>query len=141
MCATFVPLAALELYSTSQKISYRRARSLARKCLKILTKAAIACPVNFADKKFLVLAALASVEGDCSAMEKYTCAISLANKGRSLSIEAIANERAARHLQSHGEHGDAEHYLREAMSLYIVWGAKAKVDRLQKEIDVVYGNK
>jgi hypothetical protein len=51
---------------------------------------------------------------------------------------ALANERAARHLMAIGEVSAAEPYFRNACSSYETWGGKAKLVRLQAEVDSIY---
>jgi hypothetical protein len=53
-------------------------------------------------------------------------------------MDALANERAARHLLAIGEVSAAEPYFRVACLNYEKWGGKAKVVRLQEEVDSIY---
>jgi hypothetical protein len=53
-------------------------------------------------------------------------------------IGALANERAARHLLAIGEVSTAEPYFRKSCSSYEKWGGKAKLVRLQAEVDSLY---
>jgi hypothetical protein len=88
---------------------------------------------------FLLEAELASVCGrNAKAYEKYTCAIAMTAHSGFRMMDALANERAARHLLSRGEVLNAEQYFRRACSSYDEWGGKAKLERLQGEVDLIY---
>ena len=50
-----------------------------------------------------------------------------------LTIEALANELAARCLLSDGDRSAAKGYMQEARYCYLRWGASAKVGQLDEE--------
>jgi hypothetical protein len=50
-------------------------------------------------------------------------------------IHALANERLVRHLVGIGSVEQADLFFRKACTSYAKWGGKAKVVRLQAEVD------
>lgn len=128
-----IGLVALQLASSGRhyKMNLRRARA----CIRAFKKYALNCPSNFSDKRFLLEAELAMVEGRHSvALENYTIAIALAQSSGFLFHEALANERCARFLVSAGKLFDAESYYQRSLDVYGVWGAEAKVTHLRNEM-------
>jgi len=111
----------------------------AKKILKRLKGFARSCPSNFLDKKFLLEAELASVCGDdAKAVENYLCAIALAKEMKFLCIQAIANERMARHYVSRRNLTEAAPFFRRAIALFTEWDGHAKVERLTAEVEALY---
>ncbi len=91
------------------------------------------CPENFLHKYLLILAELARIRGqNLEAMELYDRAIKGAKENDYINEEALANERAAKFYLSWGKEKIAQVYLTEAYYAYARWGAKAKVEDLEK---------
>jgi hypothetical protein len=110
----------------------------AKKTLKRLKRLARRCPSNFLDKKFLLQAELASVCGDdCKAVENFVCAISLSREMKFLHIQALANERMARHYIARNNVAEAIPFFLEAITLYTEWNGYAKVERLRSEVEIL----
>ncbi len=90
-------------------------------------------PVNFQHKYDLVEAETARVMGDkLKAMEYYDRAISLAKANGYIQEEALSNELAAKFYLSWGKEKVAQAYMQQAYYCYARWGAKAKVEDLEK---------
>jgi predicted ATPase len=117
----------------------RKNLKFAKNAVKVFKVWAIHSPHNCLDRLFLLEAELASVSGqNAKAYEKYVCAIAMTAHSGFRMMDALANERAARHLLAVGEVLDAEPYFRRACSSYDDWGGKAKLVRLQAEVDSIY---
>ncbi len=96
---------------------------------------AASCPENFEGRHLLVQAELAHLAGQgLAAAELYDRAARAAAHGRCLSVEALANELAARAHDAHGRPYLAARYLDVAIQLYRRWGARAKVATLEQEL-------
>ncbi|MBW4668452.1 MAG: AAA family ATPase [Cyanomargarita calcarea GSE-NOS-MK-12-04C] len=90
-------------------------------------------PMNYLHKYYLVEAEQHRVlSNNTEAMELYDCAISLAKENAYIHEEALANELAAKFYLEWGKEKIAQTYLTDAYYGYVRWGAKAKVDDLQK---------
>jgi predicted ATPase/signal transduction histidine kinase len=90
-------------------------------------------PMNFQHKFDLVEAERFCVLGDnVKAMDYYDRAIAGAKENEYIQEEALANEVAARFYLGWGKDKIAQVYLTEAYYGYARWGAKAKVDDLEK---------
>lgn len=99
----------------------------------ILQKWAHHAPMNFLHKFDLVEAEWFRVLGEpMKAMEAYDRAIAGAKKNEYLQEEAIANERAAQFYLDWGKEKIGALYLIDAYYAYARWGAKAKIDDLEK---------
>lgn len=92
------------------------------------------CPENFAHKTLLLRAELGRLRDEDmeSVLGYYDAAISSAKENRFLQYEALANEMAAAYLNSKGKHKISRLYLADARYLYNRWGAKTKVDIIEK---------
>lgn len=100
--------------------------------MKLLRKWADKSPINILAKLYLLQAELAAVRRDYkSACSDYRSAILHARNRRSLSEEALANERLAALLAERGETGQAQEALAEAHRLYSEWGGTSKVMQLK----------
>jgi hypothetical protein len=113
--------------------------------LKRLRQLAKASPYDCSGKLCLVQAELASVRGDNGqAMLNYVMAISLTKQVENTFEYALANERTARHIlgATPGDVDDpraaARRYFQTALEAYGAWGGKAKVERLQSEMETLY---
>ncbi len=98
-----------------------------------LKKWAHHAPMNHLHKFDLVEAERHRVLGEnVEAMDFYDRAIAGAKENEYLNEEALANELAARFYLGWGKQKIAQTYLTEAYYCYARWGAKAKVDDLEK---------
>ena len=94
---------------------------------------AIHAPMNYQNKYELIEAERAKVLGNnWQAMELYDQAIAGAKKNKYLHEEALANELAARFYLEFDKEKIAKAYLIDAYYCYANWGAKAKIDNLEK---------
>ncbi|HBB32790.1 MAG TPA: serine/threonine protein kinase [Cyanobacteria bacterium UBA8803] len=90
-------------------------------------------PMNYQHKYELVAAENARVLGqNWEAADLYDRAISLARENEYIAEEAIANELAARFYLGWGKEKIARSYMIDAYYNYARWGAKAKVEDLEK---------
>ncbi|MEW5769972.1 MAG: diguanylate cyclase [Pseudomonadota bacterium] len=111
----------------------RMERDLAR-----MTRWADNCAANFRHLQYLMEAELARLDGTHeAALARYDAAIGAARESGFLRDEAMACERAARHLLARGHALAAEGYLRGAHRLYDRWGARRKVAILEQEFPVL----
>ncbi len=90
-------------------------------------------PMNFQHKYDLVEAEKARVLGNTiAAMDLYDRAIKGAKENEYINEEALANELAAKFYLTWGKDKIAQVYLIDAYYAYARWGAKAKVEDLEK---------
>ncbi|WP_242037915.1 ATP-binding protein [Tolypothrix sp. FACHB-123] len=90
-------------------------------------------PMNYQHKYDLVAAEKARVLGEnWQAMELYDQAIKGAKENQYIHEEALANELAAEFYLAAGKEKIAQIYLSDAYYCYSRWGAKAKVEDLEK---------
>lgn len=90
-------------------------------------------PMNYLHKFYLVEAERHRVlGGKLEAIEMYDRAISLAKENGYLNEEALAHELAAKFYLGWGKKKIAQVYLTDAYYAYARWGAKAKVEDLEK---------
>ena len=98
-----------------------------------LQKLAIQSPINFQHKYILIEAEKARILNQkAEAIELFDKAISLAQKNEYIQEEAIANELAAKFYLGWSKEKVAAGYMQEAYYCYARWGAKAKIDNLEK---------
>ncbi|MHC0065295.1 trifunctional serine/threonine-protein kinase/ATP-binding protein/sensor histidine kinase [Nostoc sp. UIC 10890] len=91
-------------------------------------------PANHLHKYYLVEAECHRVLGNkVEAVEYYDFAIALAQENQYLNEEALANELAARFYLGWGKERIAQDYLLNAYYAYSRWGAKAKVEDLERD--------
>ena len=90
-------------------------------------------PMNHLHKFYLVEAERHRVLGEnVEAMDDYDRAISIAKENEYVNEEAIANELAAKFYLAWGKETIAQTYLIAAYYAYSRWGAKAKIEDLEK---------
>ncbi|MBD2009503.1 trifunctional serine/threonine-protein kinase/ATP-binding protein/sensor histidine kinase [Microcoleus vaginatus ZQ-A3] len=90
-------------------------------------------PMNYLHKWQLVEAEKYRVATQrAEAIEMYDRAISGAQENKYIQEEALANELAAKFYLDWGKEKVAQAYMQEAYSCYDRWGAKAKIDDLEK---------
>lgn len=98
-----------------------------------MQKWAESAPMNFQHKYDLVEAEKARVLGDTlAAMDLYDRAIKGAKENEYIQEEALSNELAAKFYLTWGKEKIAQVYLIDAYYAYARWGAKAKIEHLEK---------
>ena len=98
-----------------------------------MQKWAESAPMNFQHKYDLVEAEKARVLGNTvAAMDLYDRAIKGAKENEYINEEALANELAAKFYLSWGKDKIAQLYLTDAYYAYARWGAKAKIEHIEK---------
>ncbi len=91
------------------------------------------CPENFEDRRLLLAAEIARLEGcPLDAERLYEDAIRLAQENGFVQNEALANELAARFYAARGFATIADAYLRKARDCCVRWGAEGKVRQLEQ---------
>ncbi|WP_392533988.1 ATP-binding protein [Nostoc sp. C117] len=114
---------------TEQKLIIERVIETHKK----LKKWAESAPQNYAHKYNLVEAERFRILGQkIEAIEWYDRAISLAKENGYIQEEALGNELAAKFYLDWGKEKIAQVYIQEAYYCYARWGAKAKVNHLEK---------
>jgi predicted ATPase/signal transduction histidine kinase len=97
-------------------------------------------PMNHLHKWYLVEAEKQRVLGNKGeAIEMYDRAIRLAQDHKFINEEALANELAAKFYLEWGKEKVAQAYMIEAYYCYARWGAKAKIDDLEKRYPRLLG--
>jgi signal transduction histidine kinase/tetratricopeptide (TPR) repeat protein len=92
------------------------------------------CPENFKHKYLLVQAEIARLQGQVlEAMDLYEQAIISASENEFIQHEALANELTAKFWLVLGKKEIAQLYLKKAHYRYQLWGAKRKVEHLEKQ--------
>lgn len=105
-----------------------------------MTRWARNCADNFEHLRLTMTAELARLDGRTTeALADYERAIAAARASGFLRDEAVANELAARALQDLGLARAAEGYLRAARHLYEQWGARRKVEQLDRAWPGLFG--
>lgn len=90
-------------------------------------------PMNYLHKWYLVEAERHRVLGqNIEAMDDYDLAIKLAQENQYINEEALSNELAAKFYLTLNKDNIAQVYLTNAYYAYARWGAKAKVEHLEK---------
>ncbi|MEH1868316.1 MAG: AAA family ATPase [Nostoc sp.] len=114
---------------TEQKLIIDRVEETHKK----LKKWAESAPQNYAHKYNLVEAERFRILGQkIEAIELYDRAISLAKENGYIQEEALSNELVAKFYLDWGKEKIAQVYIQEAYYCYARWGAKAKVNHLEK---------
>ncbi|MEG4218891.1 ATP-binding protein, partial [Microcoleus sp. Pol14C6] len=97
-------------------------------------------PTNHLHKWYLVEAERQRVLGyKADALEMYDRAIQLAKENLFINEEALANELAAKFYLEWGKEKVAQAYMIEAYYCYARWGAKAKIEDLEKRYPRLLG--
>ena len=103
--------------------------------LKMLSES---CRENFEHKYFLVEAERSRVAGNrLEAIDLYDRAIAGAKENEYIQEEALANELAAKFYLDWGKEKFAALHMQEAYYCYSRWGAKAKVEDLEKRYPTI----
>ncbi|MEG4206920.1 AAA family ATPase [Microcoleus sp. Pol7_A1] len=133
ICYTYDSLAHLAIYSQVSEAQQQHILERVAKNQEKIKKWADHAPENYLHKFSLVEAERYRVLGQKSeALEFYDRAISLAKEHQFLNEEALANELAAKFYLEWGKEKIAQLYAIEAYYAYSRWGAKAKVEDLEK---------
>ncbi|HLO51193.1 MAG TPA: AAA family ATPase, partial [Kamptonema sp.] len=91
------------------------------------------CSENFSAAYELISAEMARISGDkLLTIELYDRAIAAASKNELLQEEALANELAAKFYLEWNKEKVAQAYMIDAYYCYARWGAKAKIEDLEK---------
>ncbi|MBD2730373.1 AAA family ATPase [Nostoc sp. FACHB-892] len=124
LCNGYSSLTEAERSDVLQQIETNQAQ------LKIWSES---CSENFLHKYLLVEAERSRIaEKYLEAMKLYDCAIAEAKANGYLQEEAIANELTAKFYLELDKEKAAQGYMQEAYYCYARWGAKAKIDDLEK---------
>ncbi|MEA5570453.1 AAA family ATPase [Calothrix sp. UHCC 0171] len=92
------------------------------------------CPENFLHKYLLVEAEMLRLAGDnTEAIELYDKVIHLAKENHYIQEEALSYELAAKFYLGWNKPKIAQVYIKDAYYAYARWGAKSKVNHLEKE--------
>ena len=119
-------------------VKRRKYTRFLRKSIRLLSDWSRANPHNLLDRKCLLEAEEASLEGDDSkAYEKYVTAIALAQQEGFLKMRALSEERFARHLYQK-ERKKSKLHFEEAVKAYSQWGASGKVSALEQEVHELF---
>lgn len=126
-------LAHLAVYSECSDSEQESIRTRVAAHQEKLKKWAQHAPMNFSHKYYLVEAEWHRIQGrNLKAMDNYDRAIKVAKKYQYLQEEALANELAAKFYLNWGKATIAQAYLIDAYYGYARWGAKAKIEDLEK---------
>jgi predicted ATPase/signal transduction histidine kinase/tRNA A-37 threonylcarbamoyl transferase component Bud32 len=122
-------LVQLSVASSASKVSLLKVENNQAK----MQNWAESAPMNFQHKYDLVEAETARVLGKTiEAINLYDRAIKGAKENEYINEEALANELAAKFYLTWGKENIAQVYLTNAYYAYARWGAKAKVEHLEK---------
>ena len=129
-------LASARIYTGIKKFVCLR---LAKKAIREFKTWSLHSPHNCLPMKFLLEAELASFQGkNKRAYEKYTASTALAKDSSFRMIEAMSHERSGRHLFATGDESLAAASFQKALSCYAKWGAKAKFEHLEAEVNDMF---
>ncbi|MCW6053588.1 AAA family ATPase [Lyngbya sp. CCAP 1446/10] len=118
-----------EASSSEQDVILNRVKNNQEK----MQKWAHHAPMNHLHKFYLVEAGRHQVLGErLEAVEMYDRAIALAQENEYINEEAVAHELAAKFYLEWGKEKIAQVYLTDAYYAYARWGARAKVEDLEK---------
>lgn len=114
-----------------------------RQATRLLTKLkgnAQSCPENYLHRVRLIEAELANLSSGCDdALALYDLSIALAGEQGVIQEQALACERAGHALIGDGKSDEAKKYFEQASSLFGQWGARVKVDQLERSIKALQG--
>lgn len=106
-----------------------------RQSIQQLHTLALAAPCNFLHSEFLLEAEIAGWKGNLvDAKFKYQKSIDLAVEGKYFHQLGLAYERLGYTLREHGEETEALQYYIKSREAFEDWGAKIKVDQLNRMI-------
>jgi predicted ATPase/signal transduction histidine kinase len=129
----YAGLTHLALFSKQSEVEQANTLALVETHQTTLAQWAHYTPMNHQHKVDLVAAEKCRVLGQkAEAIEFYDKAISGAKANEYIQEEALANELAAKFYLDWGKEKVAAGYMQEAYYCYARWGAKAKIDDLEK---------
>jgi diguanylate cyclase (GGDEF)-like protein/PAS domain S-box-containing protein len=135
-------LASLQIYpgkSSSEQAQILERVSVNQQEMKRLADSA---PMNHLHKFYLVEAERMRVAGkDMAALDYYDRTISLARENEYIQEEALANELAAKFWLKKDKGDIARVYMEKARNCYESWGAKRKIQDLEKRYPYLLGTK
>ena len=118
-----------ECLGRSKRLKVAEAENQFKKLHKLL----IHCPENTMNKLSLIEAELEFCRNRYSAaLLKYNKSIFYAESEGYIGQQALACEKAGIMLKHAGRESEASSYFAQSRSLYLAWGAKVKVDQLEK---------
>ncbi|MBR8834901.1 MAG: AAA family ATPase [Stigonema ocellatum SAG 48.90 = DSM 106950] len=131
----YVALMHVALYAETTDAANRQAHWQALEPLeRSLNFWSFQCPENILHKCLLLQAEKARVTGlKTEAINLYDRAITIAKENEYIYEEALANELVAKFYLEWGKEKAAVGYMQEAYYCYARWGAKAKIDDLEKQ--------
>src|SRR6476661_6456199 len=136
----YTALTYLAIFPTKPEPEQSEILALAETHQTILQQWAKNAPMNHLHKWYLIEAEKYRVLGNkADAIDLYDRAISLAKENLFLNEEALANELAAKFYLEWGKEKVAQAYMIEAYYCYARWGAKAKIDYLEKRYPRLLG--
>jgi len=129
----YAALTHLALFPTQPEIEQAKILAQVEIHQTILHQWAEDAPMNYLHKWHLVEAEKQRVLGNkAEALEHYDRTIQLAQENHYLQEEALSNELAAKFYLDWGKEKVAQAYIHQAYYCYAHWGAKAKVEDLEK---------
>ncbi|MBW4618969.1 MAG: AAA family ATPase [Cyanosarcina radialis HA8281-LM2] len=127
-------LARLAMFDRVSKSEHKKLLKQVDSNQKKMKKWANLAPMNHLHKFYLVAAERARVLGkDNHAIEDYDRAIALAHENEYIQEEALAYELTAKFYLAKNREQIARQYLLDARYAYQCWGAKAKVQDLERQ--------
>jgi signal transduction histidine kinase len=129
----FQGLALLDLHDAAAPGDQAAYLTTVQRNIDILERRSKLAPRNFAHFVSLLRAEQCRIEGrGDTAMRLYDRAIAEAKDCQFLWVQALANERAAHFYEQRGARTVALAYLKDARHVYLLWGAHAKVTKLDE---------
>jgi diguanylate cyclase (GGDEF)-like protein/PAS domain S-box-containing protein len=105
-----------------------------------MSKWALHCPDNFLQQQYMMKAEWARIVRKADVAEAYyNLAIQTSGKGSFIRYKALSNELAAKFYYSRDRNEIAAYYFRQASYYYSVWGAKGKIDQLERDYGELQG--
>ncbi|MHC0065058.1 AAA family ATPase [Nostoc sp. UIC 10890] len=129
----YAALTHLALFSTQSKVEQAEILAQVKIHQSTLHHSAQNAPMNHLHKWHLVEAEKQRVLGNkAEALEHYDRAIFLAKENEYVNEEALSNELATKFYLDWGKEKLAQAYMHQAYYCYARWGAKAKIENLEK---------
>ncbi len=130
----YTSLSLIALYRTKPPEEQRNYDKILNVNQRKLKRWAENCPENFFHRYCLVEAEIARIKGQVlAAIDWYNQAIASARQNNFIQNEALANELTAHFWLEQGKEQYAKIHLREAYYAYQRWGAKYKLEDLEKQ--------
>ncbi|AFZ03477.1 ATP-binding sensor histidine kinase [Calothrix sp. PCC 6303] len=126
-------LTRLSLYTQVDFLQQEKLLSQVEENQKKLSIYAEAAPMNYQHKYYLVEAVRYQIlDNKLATIEYYDLTIKLAHENGFIQDEALGNELACKFYLNWGKEKVAAGYIQEAYYCYLKWGAKAKINNLEK---------